>query len=159
MAERYSYRPPLNTQQVTSASRAFSSGRKLPVAQAVTASPTIPSAGSPAVINSDRALTTGKVEDAVAQERTVCSICSEERGHFPTGCNAFMTMSPSERLKVILDLGNCFRCLGRNHPAKDCKKTDIFCTAIGCGLVIIVCYMVRSTEVSRIRVLEVKDKD
>lgn len=44
-----------------------------------------------------------------------------------------MSFNPSERLKVVMDLRNCFRCLGRNHGSKDCKKVDINCTASGCG--------------------------
>lgn len=135
MAERYSYRSVPAPQQVAANPRAFSFGRKTPVASPVVVQPTISAAGLP-VSPSIRALTTGKGEDAadkLSRDTPGCAICNEERGHSPTGCNAFMGMSPSERLRTILRLENCFRCLGRKHSSTDCKKTNIVCTAIGCG--------------------------
>jgi len=79
-----------------------------------------------------RALTTGAGEDMV-DDRNGCTICRDEKGHGLTACNSFMSMNPSQRLKAVMELRNCFRCLGRNHGAKDCKKVDIKCTASGCG--------------------------
>ena len=136
MAERYASRPSLPSQPTTVASRAFSFGRRSAAATPAAPLPTISAVGSPTVTTSIRALTTGQGEDVAAKatrDRTGCGVCNEERGHSLTGRNAFMAMSPSERLNVVLDLANCFRCLGRNHASADCKKQSIICTAIGCG--------------------------
>ena len=91
-----------------------------------TANPTIPAI---------RAITTGSGEDMTDRnnnDHTGCSVCHEDRGHALTSCNAFMSFNPSERLKVVMDLRNCFRCLGRNHQQEDCKKAHLFCSNTGC---------------------------
>ena len=52
-----------------------------------------------------------------------CSVCVVEPGHALERCEKFLGLSVDNRAKAVYDLDNCFRCLGRNHLSRDCKKT------------------------------------
>ncbi|KAI9558380.1 hypothetical protein GHT06_015153 [Daphnia sinensis] len=38
-----------------------------------------------------------------------------------------------QRAQMVWDLENCFRCLGRNHLSRDCKKENLRCTVPNCN--------------------------
>lgn len=52
-----------------------------------------------------------------------CTVCDAEPGHALEHCEKFLGLSVDNRAKAVYDLANCFRCLGRNHLSRDCKKT------------------------------------
>jgi hypothetical protein len=64
--------------------------------------------------------------NAIGVEKTgsnKCGVCKEEPGHALERCNQFMELSIDYRAKAVFDLNNCFRCLGRNHISRECKKS------------------------------------
>jgi hypothetical protein len=48
-------------------------------------------------------------------------------------CPKLIAMEPTKRAQTVFDLGNCFRCLGRNHSSHECRKTDAICGMKGCN--------------------------
>ncbi len=48
-------------------------------------------------------------------------------------CPKFIAMEPTQRAQTVFDLGNCFRCLGRNHSSHGCRRTDAICGMKGCN--------------------------
>lgn len=61
-----------------------------------------------------------------------CNVCNEEPGHALESCDKFITMTVDARAKMVWDLDNCFRCLGRHHLSRDCKK-NLRCAEMNCG--------------------------
>ena len=61
-----------------------------------------------------------------------CAVCHEEPGHALERCTQFLEMTADARAKAVWDMENCFRCLGRNHKALQCKKT-LRCAEGGCN--------------------------
>ena len=127
MAENYISRPKATTSQQTNARKptlsSFGSRHQFQVRQQP--APMLPTIRA--------IMPAPEVADKTATRReSGCSVCNEEKGHGLTGCNTFMSSSPTERLHILLQLGNCFRCLGRMHSAATCKKIDLYCTASGC---------------------------
>lgn len=62
-----------------------------------------------------------------------CKVCNEEPGHALERCTRFIEMTVDQRAQTVWDLENCFRCLGRNHLCRDCKKENIRCTVPNCN--------------------------
>ncbi len=125
MAETYISRPKTSTSQQPSHRPALSSfvSRNQPHPRQLTPMPT-----------TIRTVTLASEEagTATVKKENGCSVCNDEKGHGLTGCNTFMSANPTERLRILLEIGNCFRCLGRMHAAATCKKVDLFCTSSGC---------------------------
>lgn len=84
-----------------------------------TASPTVLSIGE------------GSKDGEAEQSNGACRICNSTIGHPIARCNEFVALTPTGRARAVKDLGNCFRCLGRNHRTRDCKKTNIVCACKG----------------------------
>jgi hypothetical protein len=53
-----------------------------------------------------------------------CTVCEMPPGHRLALCQKFIAMEPTLRAPTVFDLGNCFRCLGRNHSSHECRKND-----------------------------------
>jgi hypothetical protein len=69
--------------------------------------------------------TTQPTVNAIAAKQEVlsrCIVCNEEPGHALEHCTQFLGMSVDDKAKAVYDLDNCFRCLGRNHLCRECKK-------------------------------------
>ena len=134
MAENYIPRPAASTQRSGPAPvRSFTFGGK--AAQPSHPKHTDSSQSTSAAV---RAITSNSREDSAKgssadRDAVGCQVCHDPRGHALTNCNAFMGMTPTERVKTLVELRNCYRCLGRFHSASTCKKVEIFCTALGCG--------------------------
>ncbi|XP_032798618.2 uncharacterized protein LOC116935425 [Daphnia magna] len=62
-----------------------------------------------------------------------CKVCNEEPGHALDRCTRFIEMTVDQRAQIVWDLENCFRCLGRNHLCRDCKKENLRCTVPNCN--------------------------
>lgn len=62
-----------------------------------------------------------------------CAVCETTPGHRLALCPKFVAMEPTQRAQVVFDIGNCFRCLGRNHSSNECRKTDVTCGMRGCN--------------------------
>jgi hypothetical protein len=62
-----------------------------------------------------------------------CTVCETAPGHRLALCPKFIAMEPTKRAQTVFDLGNCFRCLGRNHSSHECRKTDAICGMKGCN--------------------------
>ena len=134
MAENYIPHPAASTQRSSPAPvRSFTFGGKA-------AQPSNPkhSDSSQSTSTTVRAITYNSREDSARssladRDAVGCQVCHDPRGHALTNCNAFMAMTPTERVKTLVELRNCYRCLGRFHSASTCKKVEILCTALGCG--------------------------
>ena len=74
--------------------------------------------------------TINTIEDSPSEK---CSICNTEPWHRLTWCPKFIGLTPTERAQTIYDLRNCFRCLGRKHNSKECKKVDQKCGVASCN--------------------------
>lgn len=75
--------------------------------------------------------TVNTVEEPSASDK--CGVCDKEPWHRLTWCPTFISLTPTERAQKIYDLRNCFRCLGRKHNSKECKKEDQKCGVTGCN--------------------------
>lgn len=74
--------------------------------------------------------TVNAIEETTSEK---CIICNTEPWHRLTWCPKFIGMTPTERAQTVYDLRNCFRCLGRKHNSKECKKVDQKCGVGSCN--------------------------
>lgn len=59
-----------------------------------------------------------------------CDVCNATPGHGLTQCSKFEG-PVNERVKIVYGLGNCLRCLGRQHVSRDCLRKDLVCKECG----------------------------
>ena len=136
MAQKYAP-PKLEAKASTSRSSFFGTRASQPKQSAYsTALPSVRALSTATNSSSAASIPPTKKERPAENEadRSGCFLCKDSRGHGLTMCNTFMSMSPADRLRSVRELGNCFRCLGRSHSARDCKRVDIVCTTAGCDV-------------------------
>jgi hypothetical protein len=64
-------------------------------------------------------------------EFSVCVFCTKQ-GHAVYQCDAFAKASLKTKLATVRENKLCFRCLNKNHMAKDCK-VKFLCDVDKCG--------------------------
>ncbi|KAK4028066.1 hypothetical protein OUZ56_017244 [Daphnia magna] len=62
-----------------------------------------------------------------------CTVCETAPGHRLALCPKLIAMEPTLRAQTVFDLGNCFRCLSRNHSSHECRKADAICGIQRCN--------------------------
>ena len=72
------------------------------------------------------------IDENHKDKENVCLVCSANPGHRLEACLKFRSKTPTERARVCAKFRHCFRCLGRDHFSRSCKK-ETTCLTEECG--------------------------
>jgi hypothetical protein len=63
---------------------------------------------------------------------TAYCVCCNKKGHYIKDCDKFLSLGIKSRLEIVQTQKLCFRCLRKDHLAKDCK-VRFLCDVDQCG--------------------------